>query len=228
MPLAAPYRVLLGVLAPPRCPACRTALPGSHDGLCSACARELPWLGIDTCPRCALPTPCAPCAGHGRAWDRAWAPFAHDGPARELVAALKFRGQLVVADLLAAPLAAGAGRMLDGATIVPVPADPARRRWRGFDHAALIGGALGRRTGRPVAPVLHHRRAAARQVGAGRARRLAAAGRCAPVARAPVPTCVVLVDDVHTTGATLDSCARALRGAGAVTVHALTATRALG
>jgi ComF family protein len=229
MSIAAPYRLLLSVVAPPRCPACGAALSGSHDALCEACAGELPWLGAQTCPRCALPQPCAPCPGVGRGWDEAWAPFAHEGPARDLVVALKFRGLLAAADLLAAPLAAGprGRRLLQGATIVAVPADPRRERRRGFDHAALIARALARRSGRPVGACLQ-RPSAPRQLGAGRAARIARASRMAPTVRKTAPARVVLVDDVHTTGATLDACARALRQGGAETVHVMTATRALG
>jgi predicted amidophosphoribosyltransferase len=206
MSLAAPYRLLLAAVAPPRCPACATPLSGSHDRLCEVCARELPWLGASTCGRCALPLPCAPCPGVGRAWERAWAPFAHEGPARSLVVALKFRGLLAAADLLAAPLAAGAGSLLEGAALV----------------------ALARRSGRPLEPCLH-RPAAPRQLGAGRSARLARASRSAPaVVGGDAPARVVLIDDVHTTGATLDACARALRAGGSESVHVLTATRAVG
>ncbi|HEU4657722.1 MAG TPA: double zinc ribbon domain-containing protein [Capillimicrobium sp.] len=226
MPLTAPYRLLLAVVAPPSCPACGAALAGTYDALCPACARELPWLGRAVCPRCALPSPCDPCPAAARAWERAWAPFAHDGPARALVAALKFRGLTAAAELLAAPLAAGAAPLLAGATLVPVPADRGRRRRRGFDHAALIADALGRRAGRPVAACLR-REGGGRQLGAGRAARLAGAARARVVARGPVPARAVVVDDVHTTGATLDACARALRAAGAAHVDVLTATRAI-
>jgi predicted amidophosphoribosyltransferase len=227
MSLTAPYRLLLSCVAPPRCPACAAPVDGSRDRLCGACARDLPWLEAPTCPRCALPQPCAPCPAVGSAWDTAWSPFAHEGPARAMVVALKFRGRLAAADVLAASLAAGAGELLDGATLVPVPADPRRRRRRGFDHAALIAHALGRRSGRPVSQCLR-RAPAPRQLGAGRAARLAAAARGAPQLRAGVAERVVLVDDVHTTGATAQTCALALRGGGAATVSVLTATRALG
>jgi predicted amidophosphoribosyltransferase len=222
--LATPYRLLLSVVAPPACPACGAALSGVHDALCAACARDLPWLGADTCPRCALPRPCAPCPARASAWTCAWAPFAHEGPARALVMALKFRRRLAAADLLAAPLAAGGAALLDGAAIVPVPADPARRRQRGFDHTLLIARAVARRSGRPVVACLE-RPAARRQLGAGRLARLAAGWDAPPRAHGPVPDVAVLLDDVHTTGATLDACARALRAAGAQTVRAVTATR---
>jgi predicted amidophosphoribosyltransferase len=140
---------------------------------------------------------------------------------------LKFRGLLAVADLLAAPMAAGGGALWAGATIVPVPADPRRRRRRGFDHAALIAEALARRTGRPLTACLR-RPPAPRQLGAGRAARQVRVSTVAPAAVGPVPDRAVLVDDVHTTGATLRACAQALRAEGCSHVHVLTATRATG
>lgn len=229
MSLVTPYRLLLSVVAPPCCPACGGLLPGgaSTDRLCPDCAAALPWLGAGTCPRCALPRPCAPCPAVRSPWARAWAPFGHEGPARELVAALKFRGLLAAADLLAAPMAAGGAELWREAVIVPVPADPRRRRRRGFDHAALIAAALARRTDRPLVSCLR-RPPAPRQLGAGRGARQARVAATAPTARGPVPDSVVLVDDVHTTGATLRACALALRSAGCRQVNVLTATRATG
>ena len=140
---------------------------------------------------------------------------------------MKFRGALAVADLMAAQLAAGApGALLHGATLVPVPLHPARRRARGFDQAARIAAALARRSSLPLDPCLRREGEPARQLGASRAARTAA-GRIAVTASAPVPRRVALVDDVHTTGATLDACARALRAAGAQEVVALAYARTL-
>ena len=112
------------------------------------------------------------------------------------------------------------------AAIVPVPPHPARLRKRGYDPAALLARALARRTGLPLVPALRRSAADSRQLGASRAQRLAA-GRLQFTPRGPAPPIAILIDDVHTTGATLSACAAALRSAGAVRIHALTWARAL-
>lgn len=224
---------LTAALAPPCCLACRAPLADAHGELCVTCRRALPWLPEPRCARCGLPSPCGGgrrggCPAAGAAFERAWAPLAHDGPARRLVAALKFRGALPVARLMAAQIAASAPReLLCGATLVPVPLHPARRRARGFDQAALIAAALAARRGLPLARCLERRGAATRQLGAGRVARREAAERQLLHVRGAAPARVLLVDDVHTTGATFDACARALKAAGAEQVSAVSYARAL-
>lgn len=220
---------LTAALAPPVCLACRAPLRDAGAQLCVACRRALPWLAGPCCRRCGLPAPCGRrCPARDAAFERAWAPLAHDGPARALVAALKFHGALPVARLMAAQIAASAPReLLDGATLVPVPLHPSRRRARGFDQAALIAAALGTRGGLPVAACLRRAGRPTRQLGAGRADRRDAAARQLLRAHGPVPAHALLLDDVCTTGATLDACARALRAAGAEHVAAIAYARTL-
>jgi ComF family protein len=218
----------LSLLVPPACVACRApAVAG--EPLCARCRGALPWLPARRCERCGLPSPCGPrCPAARSAWDRAWSAVAYDGPARELVLALKFRGALPVAGHMAAAISATAPPgLLAGQALVPVPLPRARERRRGFDQAQRLARALSLRTGAPLAECLSRRGGTARQLGASRAARLAA-GRlgveCAP-GRAPREA--VLVDDVHTTGATFEACARALRTAGSERVCVVSYARTL-
>jgi predicted amidophosphoribosyltransferase len=219
----------LAVLAPPLCLGCRAPVAARGTPLCVPCTRGLPWLGAGGCRRCGLPRhggrACP--AAHAR-FATGWSPVAYEGAALALVRALKFRGALNVAELMAAQMAANAPPWaLAGATaVVPVPPVPARARRRGFDPAALIAAGLGRRLGLPVARCLARSGRAARQLGARRSERRAP-GRIGLVATADPPPCLLLVDDVHTTGATLAACAHVLTGRGAHTIRALTYARTL-
>jgi ComF family protein len=215
-------------LAPPACWACGAAVGAGHP-LCWSCRAELRFLRGMRCRRCGLPAPCGPrCPSEGSALAQAWAPVAFEGPARALVHALKFRGALAVADAMAAQILAGAppGLLAPPAALVPVPTHPWRRRARGFDHADCLATEIAARSGLPVARCLVRRGAPTRQAGASRAARRAP-GRIDIRMRGDPPSSAVLVDDVHTTGATLEACASALRRAGAYTVCAVAYARAL-
>lgn len=216
---------LVDLIAPPLCVACRGRLPDPGLVLCPSCVGALPWLGR-TCPRCALPAHRGGgCPAARAAFDRAWAPLAHSGPARRLVHALKFDGALPVAGVMAAQLAAGLPRELRGRPIVPVPPQPLRRRRRGFDAVEVMAVRLARRTGAPVISCLARTDRSARHTRRGR--RARAEQAVGIVTTGPVPPEVILLDDVHTTGATLEACARALRRAGVLRIAALTYARTL-
>jgi predicted amidophosphoribosyltransferase len=217
------------LLAPPLCVACRRPPPHPADRLCAACRARLPWLRGPRCPRCALPSPCgARCPMAGAPIARSWTPVAYEGPARAVVHALKLRGAIALADLMAAQMVATAppGLLAPGVALVPVPTPAARRRRRGFDHATLLADAIAERTGLPVAACLRRAGPAPRQARARRAVRLAA-HRIRLEVCGPVPRAAVVVDDVHTTGATLRACAGKLVENGALQVTALAYARAL-
>jgi predicted amidophosphoribosyltransferase len=218
---------LLAIVAPPACVACREPVGRAGGLLCAACLRRLPWLRGRRCARCGLPRHRhGGCPAAAAAFARSWAPMAYEGPARALVRALKFRGALPVVDLMAAQIAATLpGDLCDG-VVVPVPSQPARRRARGFDPAGAIAAALAERLELPLAPVLERHDRARRQTRAGRKARREA-GRIDVRATVVPGARVLLVDDVHTTGATLDACARALSVAGAARVYAVTYARTL-
>ena len=221
---------LVALAVPPRCAVCAAAGGRAGEVLCAVCRRALPWLGGPCCARCALPLPHARgrCPAAGAAFDAAWAAVAYAGTGRDALLALKFSAARPLARVMAAQIAANAPPALlaPGATLVAVPPHPRRRRARGFDPAALIADGLARRSGLPLVPALRRASGASRQLGASRATRRAA-GQLDFRARGPSPRHVVLVDDVHTTGATVAACAAALRGAGSERVTVLTWARTL-
>jgi predicted amidophosphoribosyltransferase len=143
----------------------------------------------------------------------------YDGIARQLAHGLKFARRLALAEVAArAMIRACPPEELRG-TVVPVPAAHGRWRWRGFDPAEEIAVALAEIGGLPYAACLR-RTHGPRQVGRERSARLADPPRVRATGR--VPSRALLIDDVHTTGATLAACAAALREAGCGRVVALT------
>jgi len=227
---------LLRLLVPAVCLACRgTVAVTRADPLCRSCRVALPWLtGRPRCARCGLPEAHAArsCPARAQAFAAAWAPLAYAGAVPALVNALKERGAVGLAPMMAAQIAATAPPGTWDApmpvALVPVPADPLRRRRRGVDHAARLAAELAPRTGLPVARVLARAPVlqGARQAGRSRRQRLDADVGVRADGGA-VPAVAVLVDDVHTTGATLHACAVALRASGAEAVRAVTYARAL-
>jgi ComF family protein len=160
--------------------------------------------------------------------DRAQAIGLYDGALRSIIHSLKYDGRRSLATPLAALMRDRCRSILDGAeVVVPVPLHPSRRRERGFNQALDLARGLGL----PVSPALRRVRATSSQItlpADERHRNLRHA-----FARSRVPwrsrsidaRVVVLVDDVSTTGATLEECARVLRQMGARDVRAVTAAR---
>lgn len=204
------FHALGAAIAPPLCATCgHSCRPEAL--LCSRCRRRLGAM--------------EPLSGKGAAGlDRAWSLAPYEGVARSLVAALKFRRLLPVAELMADRIHWHAPAHLLSGAIVPVPPARARLRRRGFDPAGELAGALAERLGSPLEPCLE-RRGGRRQVGRRRAQRLGQPPRIHATGTAP--RSVLLVDDVLTTGATLSACAQALRTAGAARVVAVTFARRL-
>jgi ComF family protein len=144
-----------------------------------------------------------------------------------VVNALKARGALALAGLMANELAARAPEGLLRGVLVPVPAHRRRRRRHGFNQAHLIARELGRAASLPVGKGLR-RVHVPEQVGLERVARLRnARGSVRLRTGVTGPPRAVLVDDVYTTGATLDACAQALLASGTREVAAITFARAV-
>ena len=210
------------------CPLCRGAAgyAGDESLLCAACERDLPRLcASELCPRCALPSPggalCGACLAAPPRFDATVAALAYRFPTDLLVQALKFRGVLAFAAPLGHELAqrvAGAGAARVDA-VLPVPLSAARLRERGYNQSMEIARTVARALGPKLQPWLCERnrdtRAQVDLPAADRVRNVRGAFRC------PRPLegiAVAVVDDVMTTGATLDEIAGALKRAGAARV----------
>lgn len=232
-------RAALDLVYPPSCIACRRAVAGDA-GLCGACWRAVRFIERPFCERLGVPFPqdfgpgllSPEAAAHPPAYGRARA-VAHydDGPARKLVHALKYGDRLELAGPLGRWMArAGADLLAEADVLVPVPLHRARLWRRQFNQAALLAREIARGSGLPWdAEALERAKATASQVGMTRRQRAenvqgAFAVRAEGAARLAGRR-VLLVDDVLTTGATLNAAARALLRAGAAGVDVLVFAR---
>jgi ComF family protein len=187
--------------------------------LCASCDGDLPRLAPLRCPRCALESPrgevCGRCLSEAPHYDATVAALAYDFPADALVHALKFRGELALAGLLGTLLLQEIHQdEID--CVVPVPLSAERLRARGYNHAAEIARHL--RAARLELGLCERARDTPPQMELPydeRRRNVRGAFRCT---RALAGESVAVVDDVMTTGATLDEIARVLKAAGATRV----------
>lgn len=182
------------------------------------------------CARCGAPTAwpvscCRECAGRRLAFACARAALVYDERARALVAAWKEQGLRRLAGP-AAELIAEALPRPRAEAVTYVPPDSDRLLGRGHHPPERLARELGLRWGTPLRVLLRRTRHAPRQRGLALAdRRRNVRGAFAPCA--PSPSCVCLVDDVYTSGSTVDAAARALRRAGARRVEVVTLARAV-
>jgi ComF family protein len=227
---------LLAVLLAPTCVACEQSLSESTRGpVCGKCWNAIDRFTPPLCDRCGDPLPswrvisvaaslCPRCRRRPAPVTRGRAIGPYDGSLRAILHALKYGGCRSLAGQLGTRMRVCAADVLDGASIaVPVPLHRSRQRQRGFNQAAE----LARHLGLPVVPALRRIRATPSQTDLPAARRHANV-RDAFALRHGIDVaglCIVLVDDVSTTGATLESCARMLAGAGAREVRTITAAR---
>jgi ComF family protein len=241
---------LASILLAPCCASCNQLLEHPTQGpVCEACWESIRPLTPPLCDGCGTPLPawrvvsiplgrCPRCRRLESYVDRARAIGTFDGSLRAIIHAFKYEGRRSLAKRLGGMMRVRGADMLDGAAwAVPVPLHPSRRRQRGFNQAAD----LARNLGLPVRRALCRRRATSTQTGLSAAQRrrnvrdafglgdgwLRRWSRWGGRERLR-GSIVVLVDDVSTTGATLEACARVLKEvAGAREVRALTAARAV-
>jgi len=219
-------------LVPQSCQLCGA---GDTAGvLCAPCLADLPWLSRDACAVCALPLPsgtvCGACLDRPPRFHRVEAVFSYDFPVDALIHAYKYGRRLALARLLGDLLAQRIARDVDADVdaMVPMPLARGRLAERGFNQALEIARVIAARTGVALLP-----RACRKVTDTPAQAALPWKERARNVRRAFVCDAdlegrrIAVVDDVLTTGATLNELARVLRKAGAVEVRGWIVARTL-
>ena len=232
-------RSALDLHYPPLCIGCRVqvAEPGS---LCAACWQDIDFLDGPACMCCGLPfdldpgsdTLCAACIAEPPSFDRARAVMRYDEKSRGPILAFKHGDRLDLVPGFARWLDRAGRALIDEAdVIVPVPLHP-RRLWsRRYNQAAEIARHVAKIAGKQLEPLALRRVRATPSQGAmpsakARRRNMRGAFRVADSYQAEIRNrAILLIDDVLTTGATADACARVLKRAGASKVHVLALAR---
>ena len=218
-----------GTWWPQRCLLCEAR--AGTIGVCASCYAELPWLTAIRCPQCAMPTSggevCGACLGDPPRFDAVDASFAYAWPLAPVVRRYKYGGTLALSQLLAQALAACVKHeQVD--VIIPMPLAPQRLRERGFNQALEIARVVSTHTGVKLVPhacrrVLHSAPQAALPW-KERAKNIRGAFVCDVNLSGKR---VAVVDDVMTTGATLNELSRNLRQAGASEIRGWIVARTL-
>ncbi len=224
------YRCLLDLVFPPSCIHCGRL----GTWLCRACAEQFSFWEGPFCILCGRPWdepgPCRVCQAHSLHVYPIRSVFVFEGSVRAAVHALKYRGAASVASTLAAPMACyWQHQHMQGDCLVPVPLHPKRVAKRGYNQAELLARALGQHLDLPIVPHLLRRvRDTVSQTKLNRdERQKNMEGAFALAEEVDLSGWkLTLVDDVATTGSTLDACAEILLEAGAQMVNAFTLARA--
>jgi ComF family protein len=224
---------LVDAVLPPRCLKCG-GLVTSPESLCATCWPDLQFLGAPCCVCCGYPFEidvaaalCAACSASPPLYRRARAALAYDAGCKDLILSFKHADRVELAKPFARWMArAGQELVADSDLIVPVPLHWQRLLSRRYNQAALLAKALGRLSGKAIIPdVLERRRATVKQghlSRLGRRRNVQGAfGLRRPGRSSVAGKHVLLIDDVITTGATVEGCCRVLLAAGARSVDVL-------
>ncbi len=217
-------KIIADLLYPPRCPVCHGIAPAGRP-ICPGCVGRLPFVTGPRCRKCGKPaaaagTLCRDCAEIPHAYDLGAGVFLYDAVMRKTVSWFKYKGRQEYGRILGRIMAEAARPFLirwSPDVIVPVPVHRERRRRRGYNQAEILAESLSAATGIPAVPELLVRTVrteAMKNLSREERRRNTARAFAAP-GRREMPGRVLIVDDIYTTGATVDGCAGALKAGGA-------------
>jgi ComF family protein len=233
------FQAAVSLLYPPTCTICRKNVRAG-EYLCDSCEEKIIRIRPPFCQTCSEPFDgsidnmftCANCAHRTIYFEAAIAAYRGRGIVRNVIHDFKYNRQIHLRHLVGRWLVAGLDddRLRDRRfdVIVPVPLHPARERERGFNQASLLAELLSKQTSIRCRPLLQRIRYTTTQTALDRSERMENLHNAFRLRKkADVRGLrVLLIDDVLTTGSTLSECARVLKRAGAISVHAATAARA--
>ena len=219
----------LDLLYPRRCPVCHRIAPAGKD-LCDECISALPYVREPRCRKCGKPVSalevfCEDCLRHPHVFDQGTAAFAYNDSMRETIRIFKFKGRREYGSVLGRLLAEYAKeelRIWKAEAVIPVPLHAAKLRKRGYNQAEVTGRALAKQAGLPLMTgvLMRAGKTAAMKTLDESERRKNLREAFSVRAGAELPARVLLVDDIYTTGSTMDACAAVLKEAGVREVFA--------
>lgn len=239
LPLQQLLNTLLDVFLPPLCHICRSFIPNSDVlHICPTCSEKLPIMASPLCSVCGIPFSgagqdhrCGNCLTHPPHYDRAWSAFLYKDSIRDLIHSFKYDRTTHLSHPLALMTVGRMNGLLDSCepeVIVPVPLHRSRLRQRGFNQAILLGNKISRRLSLPMyVDALTRTRPTKPQISLSVAERALNVRDAFTLRRADLVDGkqVLLLDDVMTTGSTMNECARVLKKGGATAVIAATVAR---
>ncbi len=203
-----------------------------HEQLCPGCMQDMPWLRGHSCPVCALPTNagevCGRCLGQTPHFDATFSPLAFDFPVNKLIHALKYHRQLSIADLLANAIVRKIAGNEKPDFILPMPLHASRLKQRGFNQAHEIARRIAHILDLPLESEVALRvRPTESQAGLSLELRKRNVRGAFVTTRELRGATIAIIDDVMTTGATLNELAQTLKRADAGRVECWVASRTL-
>jgi ComF family protein len=226
---------------PPQCPCCEKFLEEGRQGFCSDCLSEICWIDPPFCSVCGIPFmskeikshPCGACVNDRKYFTMARALGTFDGSLQGAIHHWKYEGKTHLTPFFAEWMAEGLNRYWEPDSLdllIPVPLHPQRLRQRGFNQALLLVKELSRRTGLPYQKtILQKKKSTIPQVNLNSVEReKGVRGTFHVIGREELlGKSVLLVDDVYTTGATVNECSKVLLRGGAERVDVLTLAHAI-
>ena len=228
---------VISVFFPRHCPVCEGIVMPRGELICSQCAKELSPVSQPLCLRCGKELEsdqmeyCYDCSRHQRSFERNFALLNYDDKARNSMVAIKYKNRREYLDFYGKAICVRYGRQLHWIRpeiIVPVPVHPSRKRIRGFNQAEVLAEIIGDELGIPVCPdVLRRSKKTAPQKELNPVERLrnleqaCVPGKLPEKKNGKIET-VLVVDDIYTTGSTLEACTRVLKRMGVKKVYGVT------